>query len=446
MYDVEREVTAALAERLRDRAASALASMKAAQRTRGLVYGGRELSVLLNPYVVSVERQEQANAAVSAVVHAIEAVARRAAEDERIQEHLRLPPFAQAALYLEATPRVEVLLGRFDGLFDARDGVLRFLEFNPYPGGMAPLDDLGDVLEEVLGMTDLRGHFTFQRTRLLDQVAAAFARDAGTTTPVLGVLEGATDPALVEGERAYSIGTFAARGGVRTVHGTIDDAVLRDEAFFLGDTRVTHLFIEDWGLIMEGGLEHALFRALHCGAVRLLNGCRGAVVGGAKSVLAVLSDPTFDDLFDAPTRRVLDRVVPWTRTLRDCRTTHDGAPIDLLGFVEENRERLVLKPILGMGGVDVLTGWQADAEAWSRHMRKLLDEGGIVQERVVVEERPMLACVEDRIEQVVMGGDYCPFVWSGAHAAGAMARGAPDGRFNISGGASMLPVIAVRRP
>src|SRR5262249_14112230 len=64
-----------------------------------------------------------------------------------------------------------------------------------------------------------------------------------------------------------------------------------------------------------------------------------------KTVLALLSDSQFEANFTAADRALIQAHVPWTRFVRIGKTsTLDGGSADLLTYVAENRERLVLKP------------------------------------------------------------------------------------------------------
>jgi hypothetical protein len=98
-----------------------------------------------------------------------------------------------------------------------------------------------------------------------------------------------------------------------------------------------------------------------------------------KGCLALLSDPRWNSAFSASERTLIDRVLPWTRSLAD-------VTADIPALVEECRNRrteLILKPNSMYGGIGVVAGWEADTNQWWHALQKGVVEGAIVQERVV---------------------------------------------------------------
>src|SRR5262249_50337106 len=101
-----------------------------------------------------------------------------------------------------------------------------------------------------------------------------------------------------------------------------------------------------------------------------------------KAVFAILSDPRYVDMFDREVAGALERHVPWTRVVRDGRAMRGQRQIDLLPFIAENREGLVLKPAYGAGGNGVVIGTECDADSWRRAIRHARAHSYVVQERV----------------------------------------------------------------
>ena len=89
-----------------------------------------------------------------------------------------------------------------------------------------------------------------------------------------------------------------------------------------------------------------------------------------KSSWELLTDPKFGKYFNPDERQVFKRHVLWTRLVYDRRTMlPDGSTGDLLEFVRDEREILVLKPNRSYGGDRVILGhlitqpeWEAEIE------------------------------------------------------------------------------------
>src|SRR5204862_6948097 len=99
----------------------------------------------------------------------------------------------------------------------------------------------------------------------------------------------------------------------------------------------------------------ALLRAIRERAVTVVNPFRCKPIH-KKAIFAVLTDDESQPLFTEHERRAIAAHVPWTRRLREGRTTRDGASIDLLDYARRHRAELVLKPNDEYGGKGVFLG------------------------------------------------------------------------------------------
>jgi uncharacterized circularly permuted ATP-grasp superfamily protein len=166
-----------------------------------------------------------------------------------------------------------------------------------------------------------------------------------------------------------------------------------------------------------------------------------------KLSLAVLSDEHNHHMFSAREVEGIEQHIPWTRRVTEMRTRFHGADVDLLPFVAENRERLVLKPNDEYGGKGIVLGWEVSDEEWQRALRGAADEPFIVQERIQlpVEPYPVLVDgkvhIEDRIE------DTAPFIFYGNYMDGLMSRLSTESLVNVTagGGSSVATFIVAAR-
>ena len=103
---------------------------------------------------------------------------------------------------------------------------------------------------------------------------------------------------------------------------------------------------------------------------------------GSKAALAMLSDEANRHLHDPAELASLDRLLPWTRMVRDGSVTVDGERVALPEFAVEQQHELVLKPTMLHGGSGVVLGWQVDADEWSRQLRQAMDGPYVLQRRI----------------------------------------------------------------
>jgi hypothetical protein len=91
-----------------------------------------------------------------------------------------------------------------------------------------------------------------------------------------------------------------------------------------------------------------------------------------KACWEVLTDPRIaGKYFSADERQIFRRHVLWTRIVSDRKTTlPDGDEADLLEFVREERETLVLKPNRSCGGEGVVIGTASSEAEWQASVAK----------------------------------------------------------------------------
>lgn len=97
----------------------------------------------------------------------------------------------------------------------------------------------------------------------------------------------------------------------------------------------------------------------------------------SKANLALLHDPRTRATFTPAEAAVVDRTVPWTRSL-----PAGDLPDDLLDQCRAERESLILKPGLGYGADGAVVGWESDDAEWSRALTRADGQDLVVQRRV----------------------------------------------------------------
>jgi hypothetical protein len=161
-----------------------------------------------------------------------------------------------------------------------------------------------------------------------------------------------------------------------------------------------------------------------------------------KAFFAVLTDEVFASLVSAEERELLTRVLPWTRRVAERHTVKDGRSIDLVPFVVENRERLVLKPAHEYGGRSVRLGSETGPQEWEAAVRAALDAPWVVQERVTIPEEPFPVLDGRGLAFVPLKVNTNPFYVAGADV-GAVTRASRSSVINVSAGGGSLPTFVV---
>jgi uncharacterized circularly permuted ATP-grasp superfamily protein len=155
-----------------------------------------------------------------------------------------------------------------------------------------------------------------------------------------------------------------------------------------------------------------------------------------------LSDENNARLFSREQLAAIAAHIPWTRTVAERRTTHEGREVDLVPFIQRNRRRLVLKPNDEYGGKGIVLGWEVDDAAWEDAIRTALAEPYIVQEKIALPSEPYPSLVDGSVTIVDRLLDTAPFVSYGRYIEGCMTRLSTVALLNVTaGGGSTVPVF-----
>ena len=161
-----------------------------------------------------------------------------------------------------------------------------------------------------------------------------------------------------------------------------------------------------------------------------------------KAFFALLTDDAFSHLLSPEEQALVARVLPWTRRVEERRTRKDGREIDLVPWVLEHRDELVLKPAHEYGGRSVFLGWETEAPDWHAAVDAALEGAWVVQQRVAIPEEPFPVLEGGRLDFVPLKVNTNPFYVRG-EPAGAVTRTSRLGVINVSSGGGSVPTFIV---
>jgi hypothetical protein len=173
--------------------------------------------------------------------------------------------------------------------------------------------------------------------------------------------------------------------GIDMVPCHLGQLTVRDHRVWLGSRPVDVIYriflIED--LLAPDGpaLIDPLLRAAERGEVTIFTPMDSQLYS-AKGALALLSDEANRHLCSPAELASLDRLLPWTRIVRNGPVTAGGEQADLLDYARAERSELVLKPTAMHGGIGVVPGWLTDAGEWDSQVRAAMNGAFVLQRRV----------------------------------------------------------------
>jgi hypothetical protein len=162
-----------------------------------------------------------------------------------------------------------------------------------------------------------------------------------------------------------------------------------------------------------------------------------------KAIFAILTDDKHQHLFSDSERAAIAATVPWTRVVKEGKTTHLGQAIDLVPFMRDpsHRAELVLKPNDEYGGKGVFLGFESSEAEWDAAISASLKSPYVVQRKVELGRQsfPALGPGLPSRELVV---DLDPYLFFG-EVEGFLTRLSGSSLANVTSGGGQVPAFVV---
>lgn len=216
-------------------------------------------------------------------------------------------------------------------------------------------------------------------------------------------------------------------------------------------------------LLERGGMEHPVVRAVRAGDVCMINPFRCKILF-KKASFAVLTDEENRHLFTSEELTAINLHIPWTRNVAERKTlpppnlvqasaSLTKTPvisartlIDLVPFINEHKDRLVLKPNDDYGGKGIVLGWTVDQSTWEKAVQTALAHPYIAQERVNLPKEPFPGWIDGKLHVIDRMVDTDPFIVHGEYMEGSLCRISTADLLNVTaGGGSTVPTFLVEK-
>jgi hypothetical protein len=410
-----------------------------------VVFAGAPIPFVLMPHFISPGQLRRVRHAVGRLSRVLDRFCDAYPHDAALRDELAVSPEEDSLIRIEPGYPRPMRICRLDAFLSGYE--LRFLEFNAdSPAGIGYTDILHDGLETTIRLPRVRQDFETSYTPMLPELIGtlldAYAHVRGTQRdlperPRLVLVDAADSPSVPE----FRIVCAAARAaGLTADHVTLDELRYDGSTLHAGG-EPAHLVYRR--ALLEDLDQSDLVAAARDGRVCIVNPFRARVANN-KKLLALLGDPRFAHLVEGDETEAIAATVPWTRVLRPGRVAYGSWTIDLLPFVADNRERLVLKPASDYGGHGVALGMETTQDAWEAIIAAHAERADfIVQEYVPVPEE-MFPTIEDgHVQMRLKRFNINPFGIGGRYA-GSITRISDRAVINVSAGGGLLPSVIGR--
>lgn len=429
-------------------AAESAAQLEEQLRRRGLLFGDRPLCTVLRPRFLAPAQYALLREQGRLLLRAFDAAWAAAMVDDGVRAQFRLEAWESELIAADPGRTVPSPVSRIDAFFDPAGTSFKVTEYNAEtPAGSAYGDALTEVFLTLPAMREfLRGHVLWTlpaRHNVTHALLDAWHAWSGRRDrPVVAIIDWRDVPTRSE---FLLYQEYFGSQGLRCVLADPAECEYAGGRLLAGGVPVDLIYkrVLLSELVTRGGMDHPVLRAVREGAVCMANGFRCKLLH-KKASLAVLSDERNARLFGPEERAAIARHVPWTRVVEERRTTWQGSEVDLVPWIQSNRERLVLKPNDEYGGKGIVLGWEVDDAAWEAAVRTALADPHIVQERIELPAESFPALTPGGIEYADRIVDTAPFAFNGRIVDGCLTRISTASLVNVTaGGGSTVPTFVV---
>lgn len=414
------------------------------QTERCWLYGeqGDAFTTVIRPRFIDSASYAEACRAATLVSRAFDLAAERLRADRAARRQLGFPGYMEVFLELDREHGGHGVVNRIDALV-TDDGAVKFLECNGAPGLITESHELARLFEALPVSRAFAERYPYRVEPLYELMLDTLVqvhrrRRGGPGRPHIGVLR---RNLRMHQDSYHRWVTWMASRGCVVVLASAEEFEYRQGRLLAAGVPVESIHLVDWMLLYDLEREvPPLCQALRDGAVWALPGLGLSTLKTYKHVLAVLTDPRTYPWFEGEVARAVRDHVPWTRVVREGMTEREGERIDLLPYIEDHRDQLVLKAAGGTGGKQVTLGWTCDEAQWREALRRALRHPAVVQDAVRVTPRRYPAMEPDgKVALHEMYADLAPFVRADAPAVAGAARVSPGPTLNTHSGASSVP-------
>jgi len=412
-----------------------------------LSVAGRPACSVLRPHLIDQRTYAFVREASSQVMCGIRTLGQRLIHDAQLRSHLDLSEEEEEAVRIDCGYGAPDVSARLDGFVNAQ-GKFRFVEYNAdSPGGLGYGDALSDVFTAMPLLNEFRKRYDFYtfpvRSLAFDALLGAYHRWGGAGLPNIAIVD--WRGAATYNEFLLFLDYFERRGCKGKIVDP-DELEYRNGQLVIADFHVHLLYkrVVVGEFLQKFKLRHPVLQAVRDHAVCMANGF-GVQMLFKKSMFAFLSNPEFAHIFAPEVAAALSRHIPWTRKVRECKTTYHDSSVDLVPWILQNREQLVIKPNGEYGGKGVVLGWECDDSRWLAVVQEALSGSFVVQERVSVGREVYPSVIDGRLRFDERYFDLDPYVWDGERVEGCGVRLSRQALLNVSaGGGSATPMFVLR--
>jgi len=409
-------------------------------------FKGEPMPFLLKPNFISPKQARRMNYAVEKMSIALNKFINLYLENEEVQKIMKFSKIEHELFSINPGYSIPLVIARHDAFLN--DYTIKFLEFNcDSPAGIAFSDVMEDGFKELLAKYQF---FNLYKIEYINRQSLFFdsfikcykefreSHPSFPANPTIAIVDWLDSACYAEFELLQK---FFEEKGYKTIITDPRLVKIKNQNLFANNEPIHLIYrrVITKELIEKLDEVEDFIQGIKNELVCICNPFRSFIVGN-KKVLALLKEPRFQHIFDQEEIDLIEKLIPWTKILKDHKVTYQGFTVDLRTFISENKDKFVIKPASSYGGKDVFLGNETDQNLWDKKIKEnIKSEDWVVQEFVNIPQEiyPEIGkTVKLKLKKVNVN----PFAFCGKYG-GTISRVSDSSVINVSAGGGLVPTM-----
>ena len=349
--------------------------------------GGRLLCPFLRPNFVTQKQYDNLVKTGEALISAVDRMLRLALASPQLLSRMQLFPAEKMLAAADPGYEMSEVSAQLD--LQIQNGSLHVLQYNADAlSGAAYAEGLSDIFYDCPPVKEFRNRYKLTRIGgkrpFLDALLKAYKMySAGGpkagVKPKIAILEfrNASGRSEYEIFREY----FRAEG-YETELVSPEQLEYKNGVLKAGNFEIDLIYrrVSAQEFLLRFTLNHPLVQAYRDRKVCVVNSFRSEL-SHKRAMFALLTEDALTAKFPANERKAIREHLPWTRVVKAGKATRGDQTVDLIEFIRQNRETLVLLPNDEYTDLNSFIGYEHDDGSWARALRDAQRAPYVVQER-----------------------------------------------------------------
>ncbi len=355
-------------------------------QAKHLTVGGRPICPVLRPHFITRRQYKNLVKAAEALFGALDRIKHLALANPALLSRMELLPAEKMLASVDPGYQYPAVTSLLDTHIE--NGHLQFVECNSdTASGVVYGEMLSELFYDALPVKEFRKRHTLTKLGgmkyFLQALLKAYKQFGGKKSPQIGILEFRQPFQTVDSGEYLLLREYFEGEGYPTQVIYPDQLEYRAGVLKQGDFQIDLIYrrVRAQEFLIRFDLTHPLVRAYREHAVCMVNSFRSEL-SHKKAIFDLLTDDNVTAGFPAAERKAIRDYIPWTRLVSATKTSYNDKTVDLIDFILQNREKLVLKPNDDSGEQHTVHGSETDDAGWERALKAAMRNPYVVQERV----------------------------------------------------------------